>query len=179
MVELLLAALGAEEARVSTATVPYLAAGRAAVVASGKTVIGALGQLLPSLAEARGMPAGEEVYVAELDMDALAACAPARELRAESLPKYPAITRDLSILVGEALPAAAVRGTIRSAAPEFLESIVEFDRYQGKGIPDGSVSLSVRLTFRSAARTLTDQEVEAAMTTIVGALEREHAAQRR
>ena len=179
IVELLLAALGADEARVSAATVPYLAAGRAAVVSSGDSVIGALGQLLPSLAEARGMPAGEEVYVVELDMDALAACAPARELHAESLPKYPAITRDLSILVGEALPAAAVRGTIRSAAPEFLESIVEFDRYQGKGIPDGSVSLSVRLTFRSAARTLTDQEVEAAMTTIVAALEREHAAQRR
>jgi phenylalanyl-tRNA synthetase beta chain len=179
IVELLLAALGADEARVSAATVPYLAAGRAAVVSSGDTVIGALGQLLPSLAEARGMPAGDEVYVVELDMDALAACAPARELRAESLPKYPAITRDLSILVGEALPAAAVRGTIRSAAPEFLESIVEFDRYQGKGIPEGSVSLSVRLTFRSAARTLTDQEVEAAMTTIVAALEREHAAQRR
>jgi phenylalanyl-tRNA synthetase beta chain len=179
IVELLLAALGADEARVSAATVPYLAAGRAAVVSSGDTVIGALGQLLPSLAEARGMPAGDEVYVVELDMDALAACAPARELHAESLPKYPAITRDLSILVGEALPAAAVRGTIRSAAPEFLESIVEFDRYQGKGIPEGSVSLSVRLTFRSAARTLTDQEVEAAMTTIVAALEREHAAQRR
>jgi phenylalanyl-tRNA synthetase beta chain len=179
IVELLLAALGADEARVSAATVPYLAAGRAAVVSAGNTMIGALGQLLPSLAEARGMPAGEEVYVVELDMDALAACAPARELRAESLPKYPAIARDLSILVGEALPAAAVRGTIRSAAPEFLESIVEFDRYQGKGIPDGSVSLSVRLTFRSAARTLTDQEVEAAMTTIVTALEREHAAQRR
>ena len=77
------------------------------------------------------------------------------------------------------MPAADVRGTNRSAAPEFLESIVEFDRYQGKGIPDGSVSLSVRLTFRSAARTLTDQEVEAAMTTIVTALEREHAVQRR
>ena len=179
IVELLVSALGAQEMRVSAATVPYLATGRAAVVSSGDTVIGSVGQLLPSIAEWRGMPASEEVYVAEIDMDALAACAPGRELRAESLPKYPAITRDLSILVGEALPAAAVRGTIRSAAPEFLESIVEFDRYQGKGIPEGSVSLSVRLTFRSAARTLTDEEVEAAMTTIVTALEHEHAAQRR
>jgi phenylalanyl-tRNA synthetase beta chain len=68
--------------------------------------------------------------------------------------------RDLSILVGEALPAAAVRGTIRSAAPATLQSIVEFDRYQGKGIPDGSVSLSLRLSFRSPERTLTDDEAK-------------------
>jgi len=179
LVDLLLSGQEARDVRLSAAAVPYLTAGRAAVVSSGHTVIGTLGQLLPSLAEARGMPAGEEVYVAEIDMDALAACAPARELRAESLPRYPAITRDLSILVGEALPAAAVRGTIRSAAPAFLQSIVEFDRYQGKGIPDGSLSLSLRLTFRSAGRTLTDDEVEAAMTSIVAALEHEHGAQRR
>jgi phenylalanyl-tRNA synthetase beta chain len=95
------------------------------------------------------------------------------------LPKFPSIVRDLSILVGDALPAAAVRGTIRSAAPSVLQSIVEFDRYLGKGIPEGRVSLSLRLTFRSAERTLTDDEVDAAMAAIVAALERQHGAQRR
>ena len=60
-----------------------------------------------------------------------------------------------------------------------LQSMVEFDRYQGKGIADGRVSLSLRLTFRSPERTLTDDEVEAAMKSIVGALEREHGATRR
>ena len=101
------------------------------------------------------------------------------ELRAESLPKFPAIVRDISILVDEALPAAAVRGTIRSAAPATLESIAEFDRYQGKGIPEGRVSLSLRLTFRSPERTLTDDEVEAAMNAIVAALRAAHGAERR
>ncbi len=81
--------------------------------------------------------------------------------------------------VADTLPAAAVRGTIRSAAPSLLQSVVEFDRYQGKGIPDGRLSLSLRLTFRSAERTLTDDEVDGAMNEIVAALEREHAAQRR
>ena len=130
-----------------------------------------LGLLDPAIADARGFPAGEEIYVGELDLDAHGeAIAPADDLRAESLPKFPAIVRDLSILVAEALPAAAVRGTIRSAAPATLESLVEFDRYQGKGVPDGRVSLSLRLTFRSTERTLTDDEVEAAMSTIVDAL---------
>jgi len=60
------------------------------------------------------------------------------------------------------LPAAAVRGTIRATAPFTLVSISEFDRYQGKGVPEGRVSLSLRLTFRDLDRTLTDDEVQAA-----------------
>ena len=138
-----------------------------------------MGQLTPALAEARGFPAGEEVYVAEVDLDALASRIPGGELRTGSLPKFPSIVRDVSILIDEALPAAAVRGTIRSAAPETLHSIVEFDRYQGKGIPEGRVSLSLRLTFRSPGRTLTDDEVESAMNAIVERLQRDHAAERR
>ena len=69
--------------------------------------------------------------------------------------------------------------TIRAAAPETLESIVEFDRYQGKGIPEGRVSISLRLTFRSAERTLTDDEAESAMNAIVEALRTSHNAERR
>ena len=87
--------------------------------------------------------------------------------------------RDISILVDEALPAATVRGTIRSAAPPTLVSIVEFDRYQGKGVPDEQVSLSLRLTFRAADRTLTDDEVQAATETIVEALKRDLGAEQR
>ena len=77
------------------------------------------------------------------------------------------------------MPAAAVRGTIRSAAPATLASIVEFDRYQGKGVPDGRVSLSLRLTFRAPERTLTDEEAQAATERIVDALRDAHGAERR
>ena len=69
-----------------------------------------------------------------------------------------------------ALPAATVRGTIRSSAPPTLVSIVEFDRYTGKGVPAEQVSLSLRLTFRAPDRTLTDDEVQTAMAAIVAAL---------
>jgi phenylalanyl-tRNA synthetase beta chain len=141
--------------------------------------IGSLGQLAPSIAEARGFPSGEEVFVAELDLEVLGSHASRDDLRTTSLPKFPSIVRDLSILVADTLPAAAVRGTIRSAAPSLLHSVVEFDRYQGKGIPQGRLSLSLRLTFRSSERTLTDEEADGAMNEIVAALEREHAAQRR
>jgi phenylalanyl-tRNA synthetase beta chain len=141
--------------------------------------LGVLGQLAPSVAEAHGLPAGDPVYVAELDLDAAERVAGAGELRVEPLPRYPSVTRDVSILIADTLSAEAVRATIREAAPATLVRIREFDRYQGKGIPEGKVSLSLRLTFRSSERTLTDPEIQAAMEAIVGALREKHGAVQR
>jgi len=157
----------------------YLVRGRAADVRSGGTVLGVVGLLSPSVVEARGFPPGEEVYAAEIDADALARAAAGDDIRAESLPRYPAIVRDISVLVDDTLPAASVRGTIRATAPPTLASIAEFDRYQGKGVPEGRVSLSLRLTFRDPERTLTDEEAQEATERIVAALARVHGAERR
>ena len=179
VVELLLSAVGIADPEFAKTDVSFLVRGRCAEVRASGRPLGVVGLLSSAVAEARGFPAGEDVYVAELDVDALAAATPGAELRAQTLPKFPAIVRDVSLLVDEALPASAVRGTIRAAAPETLESIVEFDRYQGKGVPEGRVSLSLRLTFRSAERTLTDAEVEGAMHAIVDALRTAHGAERR
>ena len=96
-----------------------------------------------------------------------------------ALPKYPSVVRDVSILVADTLSAETVRGTIRSAAPNLLTQVREFDRYQGKGIPEGKVSLSYRLTFQSLERTLTDDEVNAAMHAIVTNLKQAHGAEQR
>ena len=105
--------------------------------------------------------------------------APREEPRVEPLPRFPSSTRDISILVADTLSSAAVRTTIRRAAPATLARVAEFDRYQGKGIPDGQVSLSLRLTFRSPDRTLTDVEVQDAMTAVLAALRDTHQATQR
>jgi phenylalanyl-tRNA synthetase beta chain len=131
------------------------------------------------VAAARGFPAAEEIYVAEFDLAALFSNAAGDDFRAESLPRHPSIVRDLSILVPDTLPAATVRGTIRSSAPPTLVSVVEFDRYTGKGVPAEQVSLSLRLTFRAPDRTLTDDEVQMAMSAIVAALRASHGAEQR
>ena len=162
-VELLCGVFGVRALDATPSRFEYLVRGRAADVRSGDALLGTVGQLLPRIAEARGLPANEDVYVAEIDTEALARVAAADDLRAESLPRYPSIVRDVSILVDEALPAASVRGTIRAAAPPTLASIAEFDRYQGKGVPEGRISLSLRLTFRDPERTLRDDEAQAAM----------------
>jgi phenylalanyl-tRNA synthetase beta chain len=162
---------------------PFLVRGRAARAygqRDGASVpFARLGLLTPSIADARGFPSGEEIFVAEIDLQALFSLASGDDLRAQSLPRYPAIVRDVSILVSDGLPAATVRGTIRSSAPPTLVSIVEFDRYTGKGVPAEQVSLSLRLTFRAADRTLTDDEVQTAMETIVAALKRDLGAEQR
>ena len=167
----------------SSIVCPVLVEGRASEVSAvgpnGETIrLGRLGQLTPALAAARGLPnTDDDVYAAELDLDALDSVAVDRdELTAVRVPRYPSIIRDLAVVVDHALPAAAVRGTIRAAAPDTLVSVREFDRYEGKGIPGGCISLALRLTFRAADRTLTDIEVQGAVDRVVSALEEQHEA---
>ncbi len=178
IVELVAAALGTS-ARVGPAHAPWLVAGRAGTIAVDDTVVGYVGLLSPAIAEGHDVPRGEDIYVAEIDLDTLQALAGEHPLRVEPLPRFPSIVRDVSILVDETLPAETVRGTIRSVAPATLVRVREFDRYQGKGIPDGKVSLSLRLTFQSPERTLTDAEVQSAMDAIVSGLGERHGAVQR
>ncbi|HXE79541.1 MAG TPA: phenylalanine--tRNA ligase subunit beta [Vicinamibacterales bacterium] len=160
---------------------PCLVPGRAArvVTANGSPrAVGVIGQLAPALTTPLDIPPGSELYVAELDLDALSLSAAEVGL-ASAPPRFPAVVRDVSIVVDETLPAASVRGTIRSAAPSTLVDLREFDRYQGKGVPEGRVSLSYRLTFRAADRTLRDEEVQRAMDDILRALASAHGAVQR
>ena len=85
----------------------------------------------------------------------------------------------MSILVDETLAAAKLRKTIVNAAPSTLTEIREFDRYQGTGVAKGKASLSVRLTFQSKKRTLTDAEIQEAMEGILVALVQQHDAVQR
>jgi phenylalanyl-tRNA synthetase beta chain len=154
---------------------PWLMPGRAATATAHGTTIAVLGQLAPGITEAHGLP-GDPVYVADIDLDALDQAGAGRDLRVEPLPRYPSVTRDISVLVDDTLASAALRDAIREAAPSTLVRVVEFDRYQGKGIPEAKVSISFRLTFRSSDRTLTDAEVQEAMDRVLRALKERHSA---
>ncbi len=173
----------AEALRLEVTTEPHqeawLTPGRSAAVVAAGVRIGVLGQLAPAIAERHGLPGGDPVYVADLDLDAAEQAAPRHEARVEALPRFPSVTRDISILVDETLPSADLRQTIRGAAPAILVRVREFDRYQGKGVPEGKVSLSLRLTFRSPDRTLTDAEVGDAMAAVLAALKSSHNATQR
>ena len=109
------------------------------------------------------------MFVCELDLDRLTAIARHGATRFEPLPRFPSVVRDVSMLVPDTLSAATVRDTMRAAAPPTLVGVREFNRYQGQGTPPGTVSVSLRFTFRAADRTLTDDEVTAALQRMVAA----------
>jgi phenylalanyl-tRNA synthetase beta chain len=179
--ELLCHALGST-ARLTKADVLNLLPGQSAILEANGVEVGYVGQLTPAAVERAGAPRHDKVLVAELDLDRLAAIAASREERVRPLPRYPSIVRDLSILVRESLPAEIIRGTIHTAAEEEsapLTAIGFFDRYKGKGVPDGSVSVSVRLTFQASDRTLTDSEVQQAFDKILAAVVNTHGAVQR
>jgi phenylalanyl-tRNA synthetase beta chain len=155
---------------------PWFTAGRSARLRFDGQSDGWVGEIAPAVLQARGLPSGTIVYGGEIELHALAAAAVSSARPIDPLPKHPSIVRDLSLVIDQRLPAADVRGTIRAHAPVTLVSVREFDRYQGKGVPEGQVSLSVRLTFRDPDRTLTDAEVQRAIEAIVAALAREHQA---
>lgn len=165
--------------RFEEATRPWLVRGRTARVLVGDREVGTFGALQPAVASARDLHGAGEVYVAELDLDALDAAVPEHDIHFEALPRFPAVVRDLSVLVDEGLPSERVRATIRAAAPATLAGVEEFDRYKGKTVPEGRYSLSLRITFRSPERTLVDAEVQEAMERILDALVREHRAVQR
>jgi phenylalanyl-tRNA synthetase beta chain len=144
----------AGEVRIEPAERPHLVGGQAAAVVTARgSTIGALGQLQPTLVASRGAP----------------------------LPRYPSVVRDLSIVVADTLPAEIIRGTIQAAAEGAapLVAVAFFDRYKGKGIAEGSVSISVHLTFQAVDRTLIDAEVQQTVDTILAALVARHGAVQR
>jgi phenylalanyl-tRNA synthetase beta chain len=163
--------------------VPFLVAGQAAVVRlrprdgarPADAAIGVVGRLAPAAGAPLDLPEGAQVYAAELALEPLAAAArPA--MKAAAPPRFPAVERDLALLVDETTTARAIRDAIAGLALPILASVHEFDRYAGKGVPEGRISLAVRLVFRAPDRTLTDAEVQAAVDGVLALLRDGHGA---
>ncbi len=181
VVELCCAALGVTPS-FTAVRLPWLVPGQAASIVVNGQPIGVVGQLLPALAERAGAPKQDAVLVAELDLDRIDALRATAVEWVKALPRHPFVVRDVSLIVADALPAEIIRGTIQTAGDGLAAPLVAttfFDRYQGKGVPEGSISLSIRLTFQAPDRTLTDPEVQTSFDTILAALVREHAAVQR
>jgi phenylalanyl-tRNA synthetase beta chain len=173
--------------RFEPATQPFLVPGQTAAIlcaagGAGGSTVGLAGQIAPSVADARGLSPKDRVYVAELNLDLLDDARVRSGDATRSLPRHPFVVRDLSIVVSDTLPAEIIRGTIQAAGrdtPAALTAVAFFDRYQGKGVPEGAVSISVRLTFQAVDRTLTDAEVQQSVEKILAALVHEHGAVQR
>ncbi|MDO4269427.1 MAG: phenylalanine--tRNA ligase subunit beta [Eubacteriales bacterium] len=147
--------------------------GRCAKVLIGGAEAGVLGTVHPTVCKTYGLSG--EVLAAEIRMDALlAAIDPVRLYH--PLPKFPASTRDIAVIVSDETPAASMRDCIEKAAGGILEDVKLFDVYKGKGIPEGKKSVAYSLILRAADRTLTDEECDKAMRAALAALEKDFGA---
>ncbi len=135
--------------------------------------IGVIGQIHPLCAQNYGI--GCEVYLAEIDMRKLFALRDT-EKQYRPLPKYPAVTRDLAVVVQEDVTVLALEKAISAAAGEHLESISLFDVYRGAQVAAGQKSVAFSLAFRCFDRTLTDAEVDEAIRAALSSLKKEYGA---
>ncbi len=145
---------------------PFLHPRRGATVIVGETPAGWLGELHPSVAAEWDL---DGVAGFELDFGVLASAATAVP-RYEDLTSFPAIRQDLAVVVADDVPAARVLEVIRSAGGALLLGAEVFDVYRGAQVGEGLASLAIRLEFRAADRTLTDEEVAQRREKIVAAL---------
>jgi len=111
-----------------------------------------------------------ETYVAELDLDQLLQDTSAQTVY-QTVSKYPAVNRDIALLLSETTPNQTVNTVIVESAGRFLKDVRLFDVYQGKNIESGKKSLAYSLTFANPEATLTDEEINQAMAKITKNLE--------
>lgn len=141
--------------------------GRAAKILLNGTVIGILGEIHPEVAE--NFEAPERTYIACIEVALLVDSAVSIKSY-KSLPRYPAVTRDIAMLVADSVMVKQIEAVISQRAGKILESITLFDVYKGKQIPEGMKSVAYSITFRAEDRTLTDEDVNKAMGKILDGL---------
>ena len=155
------ALLAPAAATFAAAAHPALHPGRSASVSVGGETIGVLGELHPNLVQKYDL--GTAPVVFELRIDALTR---ARLPAYQPISRQPAVTRDLALIVDDAVRVEDLRSSMAAVAPEIVKSIELFDLYQGSGIENGKKSLAFRVLMQDTRRTLEEAEVEAATSAL-------------
>lgn len=148
---------------------PYLHPGRQAAMLYEGVEIGYMGEVHPKVCDSYGI--GERAYIAVLDMPTVNQFV-SFERKFKGVPKFPAVTRDLSMVVRREIPAGEIEAAIRQAGGAYMEQFALFDLYEGEQIQASCKSMAYTITFRAQDRTLTDEDVSPAMTKILSSLER-------
>ncbi|WP_434133024.1 phenylalanine--tRNA ligase subunit beta [Sporomusa sphaeroides] len=155
---------------------PSLHPGKTAVIQKDGDVLGMIGEVHPAVLDAYAIT--KKVYVFELHIATLIKHA-AIKPDYQSLPKFPAITRDLAVVLPEHIPACEVTAAIITNGGSLLTAVQLFDVYTGQQVTKGFRSLAFSLTFQANDRTLTDIEIDEYYKKIVAALESTFAAKLR
>ena len=151
-----------------------LQAGQTAKVFVGKAVAGYIGKVDADIADAFDLDS--DVYVASINLDVLYS---GKKAKFQPIPEFPSIERDLVFLFDKHTSSEDILQTVRRAVGQQLIDTRIFDLYDGKGVPEGKVSLGVRFVLQEAKRTLTQEDSDKAMQSIIDAVTKKFAAELR
>ena len=135
----------------------FLHPGRSALILLGDEPVGYVGELHPREAMERGIE--EPCTICEVDLQRLISYGFSPRAEIEAPPRFPAVRRDLALVLEREFPADLIVKTIHEIAPSLLESVEVFDVYEGEAVASGKKSVALALRYRAADRTLTDEEV--------------------
>lgn len=173
-VETILDSIRAEDATyVAEKSDPSYHPGRCAKVYVNGQEVGTLGQIHPLVAANYGVDA--ELYYADLKFDALFASRGA-DPEYQPLPKFPAVTRDIAVLVDKAVTVGAMESSIQAAAKGLLKDVTLFDIYEGAKLPTGKKSVAFNLVLRADDRSLTAQEADDEVNLVLERLKKDFGA---
>ncbi|HID28495.1 MAG TPA: phenylalanine--tRNA ligase subunit beta [Desulfobacterales bacterium] len=179
VVEALCAGLNMADIRFAPLTgpdYPYLRPGHAAHIQAGNERIGALGELSGQVLGNFG--AKEVAYCFELNLDRVVDYV-SEEKRAKTLARFPATERDIAVILSNRVEARALLDFIEAMGQVLVERVEIFDVYTGSPVPEGKKSVGLRFTYRSAERSLTDDEVNTIHDAVTGEVLKEFSAQLR
>jgi phenylalanyl-tRNA synthetase beta chain len=149
--------------------------GRSAALTCHDEPLGYLGQLHPEVCEQLELP---QVFVFELDFEKLLEYAP-RQIKAYSLPRFPAVERDVAVVVDRDFVSQQIISWIKNLGESLIEHVEVFDQYLGAPIPEGKKSLAYKVSYRAEDRTLTDTEINLLHQSLVERLGKTFGAERR
>jgi len=173
-VETILDSIRAEDVTyVAEKSDPSYHSGRCAKVYVKGQEVGTLGQIHPLVAANYGVDA--ELYYADLKFDALFASRGA-DPEYQPLPKFPAVTRDIAVLVDKAVTVGAMESSIQAAAKGLLRDVTLFDIYEGAKLPAGKKSVAFNLVLRADDRSLTAQEADDEVNLVLERLKKDFGA---
>ncbi|MEW6731544.1 MAG: phenylalanine--tRNA ligase subunit beta [Acidobacteriota bacterium] len=167
IIECLLERAGFKDYRFERITVPYLHAGQSAEIIINGKPIGVLGQLAPAVRDEYKFK--QPIFVVELSLDTLLGLTVV-PISCKPLPKLQAVSRDISILVSQAISYAEITEAIRALDIKDLVAVRLFDVYTGKNLPEGRRSLSLNLRYQPTNESMTDEQLNALDEQIVNML---------
>jgi phenylalanyl-tRNA synthetase beta chain len=174
IVELIFEKLKLPEFSLKPSGQPFLHPGQSADVYVNERMIGFYGQIHPSIQAKYELT--KKAFILELDLSCLDGVRKADTISFEPLPKFPAVQRDLALVVSASITAQSIIARIKQLIGDLVEKVDLFDVYQGEQVANGQRSLAFSISYRSKERTLNDNEVNQLQEKLLTQLHQEYGA---